>query len=425
MAHLEPIDIQTENRHMGDLAGTLSGVSFLVGGVGILVSLVLAFFSGPYGTAESSGLVRWQFAYLLGFMFFMTLVLGGLFFTLGLYVTGAKWGIVIRRVPELVAASAPVMAILFLPILIPLLLGNHSLYVWSDPQVEAEDHLMQGKSLWLNTTFFTIRLIIYFTIWSALGVVYLNRSVKSDETGDPIFHAKCKWLAPLGLILFALSTTFASFDLLMSLTPSWYSTIFGVYIFAGASVAIFSFTTLAYCYLQRHGILARAVTVEHYHDIGKLLFSFVVFWGYIAFSQYMLIWYANVPEETAFYKPRQYGPWWMTISFLLLFVHLLIPLGGLMSRWMKRDTKRLIFWSLWMLAAHWLDMYYLIVPTWAGRASGNLLAPINPPLPLMEIACTLGIGGLWLGALARRAASISMVPEKDPYLKPSLVFENF
>lgn len=429
MAHTEPIDLATENRHLGDLGGRLSTTCFFVGGLGILVSLALAYFTGPYGSTQSSGMMRWQFAYLLGFVYFLSITIGGLFFTMALYITGGKWGVAVRRIPELVAATAPWMAILFLPILVPLLIGKSSLYEWSNPTVVENDHLLQGKAVWLNTSFFIIRVVIYFVIWSVLGVIYLNRSVEADTAESKERptenYLKLRWLSPIGLLLFALTTTFASFDLLMSLTPHWYSTIFGVYIFAGSALSIFAFTSLAYCYLQRQGILVNAVTTEHYHDLGKLLFTFVVFWGYIAFSQYMLIWYANIPEETAFYKPRQATPTWTTISFLLLFVHLLIPLGGLMSRWMKRDKKLLIFWAFWMLAAHWLDYYYIVAPTWAGRVTDDPLKPIDPPLPLMEIACTIGVGGLWLGYLARRAQAVSLIPEKDPFIKTSLKFENF
>jgi hypothetical protein len=426
MAHAEPINIESETRRIGDLGNALSSVSYLVGLAALVAAVVLGYFSGGYGEGPmGTGLVRLQYAYLHGFMYFLTITLGGLFFTMALYITGAKWGIVIRRVPELVARNAPIMAILSLPIIIPLLFGSHALYEWADKEAVAKDHLLTHKKPWLNVTFFTIRMVIYFSIWSLLGIVYYWRSVKCDTTGDASQYRKAKWLSPLGIILFALATTFASFDLLMSLTPTWYSTIFGVYIFAGCNLGIFAFTILAYRYLQQHGVLTRAITTEHYHDLGKLLFAFVFFWGYIAFSQYMLIWYANIPEETAFYKPRESSPGWIAISVILLVVHLLIPFPGLLSRWIKRSKPALIFWACWMLVAHWIDLFYIIHPTWAGRVSGDLLKPIDPQIPLLEILCTLGVGGIWLGALAKRAAGISMVPEKDPLLKASLGFENF
>ncbi|HMP17510.1 MAG TPA: hypothetical protein PKD72_10835 [Gemmatales bacterium] len=430
MAHQEPINIANENRRLGELGLALSGVSYLVGLVALVAAVVLGYFSGPYGDTTANGglgtgLVRLQYAYLHGFMYFLTITLGGLFFTMALYITGARWGIVIRRVPELVARNAPLMAILSLPILIPLISGSHALYEWADKEAVAKEHLLQHKKPWLNVPLFTIRMVIYFAIWSLLGFVYYWRSVKCDETGDPNQYRKAKWLSPIGMILFALTTTFASFDLLMSLTPTWYSTIFGVYIFAGCNIGIFAFTILAYRYVQHHGVLTHAVTTEHYHDLGKLLFAFVFFWGYIAASQYLLIWYANLPEETAFYKPRESSAGWWFVSLLLLFTHLLIPFPGLLSRWIKRSKPALIFWACWMLVAHWIDLFYIIHPTWAGRVSGDLLKPIDPQIPLLEILCTVGVGGIWLGTLAKRASTVSLVPEKDPYLPTSLAFQNF
>ncbi len=425
MAHAEPIDLMKENRRLGDLGTSLSGVSFLVGIVGFLVAIALGYFSGSYGSSESSGMVRLQYAYLHAFVYYLSITLGGVFFTIALYLTGGKWGIAIRRVPELVAANAPIMAILVLPILIPLLMGNHSLYEWANHDVVQKDELLKGKAPWLNVSFFTIRLILYFSVWSLLGLFFFRNSVRCDEIGDHMLHFKAKWWSPLSMIAWALTTTFASFDLLMSLTPHWYSTIFGVYFFAGSAIGIFAFTILSYRFLQAKGILVNAVTTEHYHDLGKLLFAFVFFWGYIAFSQYMLIWYANVPEETAFYRPRQESWAWIGVSLLLLFGHLLIPFPGLLSRWVKRSKPLLIFWAIWMLIAHWIDHYYIITPTWAGHVNHDLLKPIDPPLPFMEIACTIGMGGIWLGALIRRAATVSLIPEKDPYIKTSLAFHNF
>lgn len=460
MAHREPINIEQENRRLGELGNSLSGISYLVGIVALVLAIALGYFSGPYGDSSrngglGTGMVRLQYAYLLGFMFFLTITLGGLFFTMALYITGAKWGIVIRRIPELAARNATILAILVLPIIVPMLWGSHALYEWSDkakysgdPHVRAEaaqhlekvrssdlhpedkylatyQDLIHHKSPWLNVPFFTIRIVIYFLIWSFLGWYFYRKSVNCDTSGDPQQYQKAKWLSPLGIILFALATTFAAFDLLMSLTPTWYSTIFGVYIFAGCNISIYAFSILAYRYLQSKGILTKAITTEHYHDLGKLLFAFVFFWGYVAFSQFMLIWYANLPEETAFYKPRQFGTAWKIFSLILLFGHLLIPFPGLLSRWIKRSKPALIFWACWMLAAHWFDLFYLIHPTWAGRVSGNILEPIDPQIPIMEILCTIGVGGIWLGALVKRASGISLVPEKDPYLKDSLVFQNF
>src|SRR4029079_16810899 len=211
----------------------------------------------------------------------------GLFFTLALYACGGKWGVVIRRVPELCARNAVVLAVMVIPIVASLFFGDSSLYEWAghnhgDPH-SAHAQLLAHKKPWLNPTFFTVRMAVYFGVWCFLGIYFFNRSVETDETGDPNNYARARWSAPLGLILFALTTTFAAFDLLMSLTPTWYSTIYGVYYLAGCNVAIYAFTVLAYRFIQSKGVLVNTVTTEHYHDLGKLLYAFIVFWGYIAF----------------------------------------------------------------------------------------------------------------------------------------------
>jgi hypothetical protein len=430
MAHREPIDITTEKRSLGDLGASFASNCFLVGVVALLLAVGLGYFTGPYGSGPAgTGLHRLQFAYLQGFMYMLSFTLGGLFFTMALYVTGGKWGVVVRRIPELAAANAITLAILALPILACVLFDS-GLYEWTNKEKVHNDHLLHHKEPYLNPTFFTIRLVIYFGVWIFLGTYFLRESVECDTDGDPKHYANARKVGPVGLILFALTTTFAAFDLMMSLTPTWYSTIYGVVYFAGCNIAIYSFCILAYRWLENKGILSNAVTTEHYHDLGKLLFAFIVFWGYVAFSQYMLIWYANIPEETAFYRPRQSSAPWVAISFVLLIGHLLIPLPGVMSRWIKRDRKLLIFWAIWMLVAHWIEMYYNVHPTWAGLAqdpsvTDPTLNPIDPPIPFMEILCTIGIGGIWLGTLVRRASTVSLVPEKDPHLKTSLVFENF
>jgi len=431
MAHREPIDITKENRRLGEWAGPLASTCFLVGGAGLVAAAVLDYALSPYGTGDvGQPFLRLQFAYLQAFMYFLSITLGGLFFTMALYVCGGKWGVVIRRIPELAAQNATVLAVLAIPIIACVLSGS-GLYEWAS-HAQANGHgdaghaeLLEHKKPWLNPTFFTIRMVIYFAVWIFLGTYLFRRSVETDETGDPSGYQRAGWISPLGIIAFALTTTFAVFDLMMSLTPTWYSTIYGVYYFAGCNVAIYAFSILAYRYIQSKGVLTKAVTTEHYHDLGKLLFTFIFFWGYVAFSQYMLIWYGNMPEETAWYQSRQFSVAWVIVSCILLFGHLIIPFPGMFSRWVKRDKFLLNFWAVWMLVAHWVDMYYNVQPTWAGRVSGNLLEPIDPPIPLVEILCTIGVGGIWLGALVRKAATVSLVPEKDPNLDRSLVFENF
>ncbi len=200
----------------------------------------------------------------------------------------------------------------------------------------------------------------------------------------------------------------------MSLTPHWFSTAYGVYYFSGAAVAALSAVILLLIALQAHGQLVTTITTEHYHELGKLLFAFIVFWGYIAFSQYMLIWYANMPEETEWYMPRQEGGW-LAVSLILLFGHLFIPFLGLISRHAKRNKKMLGFWAVWMLVVHWFDMLYLVGP--ATESPGVLFGLINA-------CCLVGLGLLFLAGVLRLAGDRSLVPTKDPRLGESLGFEN-
>jgi hypothetical protein len=200
----------------------------------------------------------------------------------------------------------------------------------------------------------------------------------------------------------------------MSLEPEWCSTIFGLYFFAGAVVSALAALVLFALVLQSAGMARHAITVEHYHELGKLLLGFIIFWGYMASSQYLLIWYANIPEESVWYLARQTGPWvWITVGLLL--VHLLIPFLGLLSREVKRQKMLLGIWAVWMLVAHWLDIYWLVMPT---------LALDRLPLGAIDVCCIVGIGCLFLAGLVWTARNRSLVPLGDPRLEESLTFEN-
>jgi hypothetical protein len=216
------------------------------------------------------------------------------------------------------------------------------------------------------------------------------------------------------MLVYAATVTFASFDLLMSLTPLWYSTIFGVYIFAGGMVGFLSLLILSALALRRLGLLTASINVEHYHDLGKLLFGFVFFWGYIAFSQYLLIWYANIPEETTWYVTRQTGTW-VYVSLALVIFHFIVPFLGLLSRHAKRNLPVLGGWAALMLVMHWVDSYYIVMPS---------LSPKGIPSPLIDLTMAIGLGALYVLGLALTASKTSLVPERDPKLARSLSFHN-
>ncbi|HJQ96847.1 MAG TPA: hypothetical protein VJ826_00970 [Candidatus Polarisedimenticolaceae bacterium] len=375
------------------------------GVLGLVVSGLLAILSGDGG-------VRFYTSYLTSFVYFLTLGLGALFFVLIQFVTRAGWSVAVRRLAE---AVAPNLALPMAPLVIPVLLGLNVLYPWSNHAVVEGDHLLEAKSAWLNVPFFFVRTLIYFGVWSVLSLWFHRQSVQQDRSGVPALTNRMEATSTAGLILFAFTLTFFSFDYIMSLTPHWYSTIFGVYVFAGSVLAFFAFLPLLAFLVQRGGALRRAVTVEHYHDLGKLVFAFTVFWAYIGFSQYMLMWYANLPEETVWYKARQTGGW-TAVSVFLIFGHFLVPFLALMSRNVKRRLPTLVAGASWMLFMHYVDLTWLIRPAHS---------PGVVPLSLMDLATFVGIGGLFGAALVRRLAAHALVPVNDPRLHESVSFENF
>lgn len=397
------LDIAEETRSLDDLTTPLMRVPLVVGVIALLAAVGVA-------AVTDHGWHRLSESYLVAFAFFLTIALGALFFVLLQFVTRAGWSVVVRRIAEALALNLLPLALLF----VPLLFGLHHLYHWTHADAVASDPILQHKAGYLNTTFFIIRWAVYFVIWAWLARTFWKRSVSQDSSSEPQVTRFLEKLSAPGLLLFALTVNFAAFDLLMSLDPHWFSTIFGVYIFAGGVVGFFALLPLLTMHLQYWGRLERTITIEHYHDIGKLLFAFVVFWAYIAFSQFMLIWYGNLPEETHWYLVRQTDDWvWW--SLLLLFGHFFIPFLALLPRFFKRRRGGLLVPGLWLLFMHWVDMYYLVMP---------VFSPGEVPLHVLDLLTMVGLGGLFLGLTALWLKKVSLVPEGDPRLAESLAFEN-
>jgi hypothetical protein len=354
---------------------------------------------------------KFYFSWLAAFLFWLSVALGGLFFVLVLYATKAGWGVVVRRLSESTLAALPVLLLLFVPVL----LGLHDLFHWSDVEAVAHDHLLAQKEPFLNPRFFTIRAVLYFAVWSLIGLWYLRGSLRQDVTGDPAIVRRRIFFSGPAIIVFAVTLTLAAFDWAMSLDPHWSSTIFGVYYFSGCLVGFFAFIVLLAALLHRAGYLEGVMTVEHFHDLGKLLFAFTVFWAYIAFSQFFLIWYGNIPEETLWYLHRLEGSW-RTITVLLAVGHFGVPFLFLMSRNVKRRTGLLVLGALWMLLMHLIDVYWLVMPT---------LYEHGPRPGLLTLTTWLGIGGLFLAAVTWVLGRHALVPVRDPRLIESLSFQNF
>ncbi|MBN1212721.1 MAG: hypothetical protein JXA92_09100 [candidate division Zixibacteria bacterium] len=381
-------------------SGRLGPVALVAGVIGLVLSAV-----GYLVDAR-----QFFYSYLTGYFFWLSLALGGLFFTMLHHIVGARWSTVLRRISENIMGVLPVLALLA----IPLLFGIGELYHWSHSDAVAEDQLLQDKAGYLNTTFFVIRLVVYFTVWIVLTVMLDKISLKQDLGHQPSFTKKMRVISAPGIILFALTVTFASFDWLMSLDPHWYSTIFGVYIFAGSLLGMLALMTVIVLYLGRNGILDKDITVEHYHDLGKLMFAFTIFWGYMAFSQYFLIWYGNIPEETVWFLHRWESSW-KTISLMLVFGHFVVPFFVLFPQGTKRNPKTLTLIALWILFMHFIDLYWLVLPT---------LHPHGVNISWMDITALIGPGGIFTWYLWCKTAARPLLPVGDPNLEVSRRFVN-
>jgi hypothetical protein len=383
----------------GSLWARLPWIAGIVGLVGIAASAVIG-----WGTEQ------FFFSWLVSYLYFLSIALGGLFFVLALFVTKAGWGVVVRRVPENVMSTLPLFAVLFIPIW----LGRHELFHWTHEEAVATDAILQAKAPYLNGGFFLGRAVAYFVIWALLSWWFAAQSRRQDESGDHAITRRLQYWSGPSIFLFALTTSFAAFDWIMSLDPHWYSTIFGVYFFAGALVGVFAFQAIVFIGLEASGLLRNVVNTEHFHDMGKLLFAFTVFWAYIAFSQYFLIWYGNIPEETIWFEHRLAGSW-ESMSLLLAAGHFVVPFFFLMPRTIKRNRVLLLLGAVWMLLMHFVDLFWCVMP---------VLHHHGFHLGLLDVTTFLGIGGLFISVFSRLLARHALIPVKDPRLPESLAFEN-
>jgi hypothetical protein len=405
------------------------------------------------GVAAATG-KHFYFSYLVGYMGVLGICLGALFFVMVQHITRAGWSVVLRRVAENLAWALPLMLLLFVPILVGF---DEIFHHWAHANQNADgspmaatdpryDLVLAGKAAWLNKPFFLARVAIYFAIWIGLAWFFRSNSLKQDENGDPAINLKLARVAAPGLLLFALSITFAAFDWIMSVDPHWFSTIFGIAYFVGGYMAFFAFLILLVSWLGKRGYLKGAVTTEHFHDLGKLMFAFMVFWTYANFSQYMLIWYANLPEETLWYQTRVENGWG-SIGTLLILGHFFVPFVFLMSRHVKRNPVGLSIGAIFLLVIHCFDMQYLILPSGLGghgedhaaHATTTHAAPVADTavarfthgfgeylhqVNWADFGCFVGLLALIAGFTLFNVRRANLVPVRDPRLAESLHFQN-
>ncbi len=348
-------------------------------------------------------------SYLVAYLFWVSVTLGAFFFVMLFHLTGTAWGVVLRRIIEAIMMTIPLMAILFIPVI----LGIHDLYHWSHADVVANDPILQKKAGYLNVTFFVIRSAVYFGLWYLIARKLYKTSLAMDENPTAEQVKTLRKVSAPGMIVFALTISFAAFDWLMSLDPHWYSTIFGLYYFSGALLGALGIILLVAMHLRSNNILVEEIKVDHYHDLAKFLFGFTIFWGYMAFSQYLLIWYANIPEETIFYHERWVGTW-KILALMQVFGIFLIPFVGLMTRNMKRNLPYLKKMTIWILLMHYLDLFWVAVPNFHHK--GIVFS-------WMDLTLFVGMGGLFMWLIWRTLAAHPVLSLNDPKLEESLHHE--
>lgn len=426
---------------------------------------------------------RFAFSWLFAFMTFLAVGLGGLFVVLGQHLTGAGWGVTIRRTAEMLLSALPVFVLLFVPVALNL----DELYPWMHMELEAEEagaaghgeehgalelgsgraHAQEGEhrqralndmrpSEWPThdageeggeaahtplhaeheevmrakygyfhsfgrAGFFFVRAGIYFIAWILLAYFFVGWSTRQDKERGLELTKKMQRLAPASTFVFGLTLTFAAFDWMMSLEPTWYSTIFGVVYFAISAVIGHVTVILITLAIRRAGLIGEAVNVEHFHDLGKLLFGFIVFWAYVSFSQFMLIWYAGIPEEATYYHLR----WWggggfSAISILLILAGFVIPFFLLISRNTKRRLPVMAFACVWLAVMHVIQVFWLVMP----YAQQTGLVHTSLRVHWLDIACLLAVGGTYFSVVLWQMTRFPLVPMGDPRLARALKFEN-
>ncbi len=392
-----------------------------IGGlVALAAGLLLACFTvgGKFGMS----------VYLTAFIYCTSITLGCLFFVLIQHLSRAGWSTVVRRVAELAMMMLIPLAVLFVPVIATLIFGEGVLYRWDHSEYATTNHLppeaWSEKSRWLNQYWFTFRAIVYFAVWIGLAVYFYRGSVEQDETGEKATTDRLQYWSGPAVILFAGTSTLASFDWVMSLSPMWFSTMFGVYMFTGGVLSAHCFIAAACYVLQKKGALRDEVTVEHYHDLGKYMFGFILFWTYISFSQYMLIWYGNIPEETEWIYDRQIGAWGK-IGLALIFLHWMLPFFGTMSRHVRRNPTAVFGWALYILVLHFIDVYWMIMPEARSMVTGAEHATAGGAIGVISsILCVAGMATLMIGLILRLAEQTKIIAVRDPRLRESIAFEN-
>jgi hypothetical protein len=349
-------------------------------------------------------------SYLIAFYFWNGLTIGSMAVLMVHHLSGGAWGLVARRIWEASTRTWPLMVLLFIPIWIKMPV----LYPWTSAAMQA-DPIIHDKAAYLNVPFFTIRAVLYFAIWGIL-IFFLNKWSREQDEGPVMLPGpldrRFRVLSGPGLVLYVITITFMSVDWVMSLDPHWFSTIFGILTLGGQGLSTLAFTILVLASLSRVRPISTVLSADNLHDISKLMFGFVLLWGYFNVSQLLIIWSANLPEEIPFYLERLHGHW-MPISVLLLIGQFVVPFFLLLSRSLKRNPRKVQWIAAIIIFMRIIDIAWTIAPAPVFERTGSTLSWV-------DFAAVAGLGGLWLPLFWRNLAGRAVVPAKDPYFKDAL-----
>jgi hypothetical protein len=372
----------------------------IAGVLGVVLAIAGFFMSGE------SGVDRFFQAYLVAYTFWMGVVLGCMALLMVQHLSGGVWGIVLRRPFEAAVRTLPIMTLLFLPIVF----GMHSIYEWSHEGITATDPLIAAKAPYLNTPFFLVRQAIYFAIWNAIGFLLTKWSAEHDRTADVALLDKIARLSGAGILIYGLTVTFAMVDWTMSVNAHWFSTIWGMLYVGGQGLSAFAFGICVLAMLAQTAPLNRVITHHHFHDLGKLLFAFLMLWAYLSFSQFLIIWSANLPEEIPHYLDR-WDNTWKFLSIFIVVGHFIVPYSLLLSRDLKRNVTKLRIIATWLLVARLAEYFWHVAPE---------LHKDGMSINLLDVALPLALGGVFISLFVSNLGGRSLLPVNDPELDKAL-----
>jgi hypothetical protein len=374
---------------------------------------------GLVGCAAGFFLDRDHFfrSWLIAYMLFLGIALGSFALMMIQHLSGGTWG-VFRRIFEASSRTLPLLALLFLPIL----LGIQSLYPWANPDLVAGDHILTHRAPYLNTAFWIGRVVFYFVGWIAIAML-LNKWSKQQDSGDLSVNMPLQKLSGFGLVFYALTVTFAGIDWIMALNPHWFSTLFGFLILGGQGLSALAFTIIVATFLVGRAPMSGFLKPDHFHDLGKLTFAFVMLWGYFNFSQYLLTYAANLAEEVPYMVTRTSHGWQWLAVFLVVF-HFALPWLLLLSRDRKRMPHRLVLMAVWLLFMRYVDLFMMVSPEFDAAGPNLHLVPGAHEshffIHWLDVAAPLAIGGLWVWMFYTQLKQRPLMAVGDPYLRESL-----